>query len=289
MIVLTSTEKLQLVLSAGTADVDVNYNDRTPTAYGPSDSQQTAATAATQDICTAPAASTSREINGLSVSIKTTGGNVTLQKVNSTGPVTTIIVPATTLAVGDRLELTHGNGLKVSDASGQIKVVMPGYLPLTGGTLTGALIPSQTLGITGTTTNNNANTGAVGEYVSSTVLVGAAVPLTTATAADITSISLTAGDWDVWGTVVTNPNAATTQTVIVGWVSSTSATIPTAPNEGGEHSLNVAIAAGQTIILSCGMRRFSLSGTTIIYLSIFSAFAVNTNAGYGFIGARRMR
>lgn len=120
MLVLTSTEKLQLVLSAGTADVDVNYNDRTATAYGPSDSQQTAATAATNDICAAPAASTSREINGLSIYCKTTGGTATLQKFNSSGSVTTIIAKGT-IAVGDNVFFTHGDSLKAFDTSFNLK------------------------------------------------------------------------------------------------------------------------------------------------------------------------
>lgn len=122
MIVLTSTYKLQLVLSAGTADVDVDYNDRTTTAYGPSDSQQTAATAATNDICTAPAASTSREINGLTVTYKTTGGTATLQKLNSSGAVTTKLWVGV-LLVGENIIYTHGGGLVVLDANGNRKEV----------------------------------------------------------------------------------------------------------------------------------------------------------------------
>ena len=40
-----------------------------------------------------------------------------------------------------------------------------GMLSKAGGTMTGALTVSQTAGIVGTTTNNNANAGAVGEYI----------------------------------------------------------------------------------------------------------------------------
>jgi len=49
----------------------------------------------------------------------------------------------------------------------------------------------------GTTTNDNAAAGQVGEYVSSTITGGASVALTPGVATNITSISLTAGDWDV--------------------------------------------------------------------------------------------
>jgi hypothetical protein len=43
----------------------------------------------------------------------------------------------------------------------------------------------------------NASAGNVGEYVSTTVLVGSAVSMTTATPVTIATISLTSGDWDV--------------------------------------------------------------------------------------------
>ena len=52
-------------------------------------------------------------------------------------------------------------------------------------------------GVKGTTTNDSAAAGTVGEEIVSTVIVGSAVSLTTATAATVTSIALTAGDWDV--------------------------------------------------------------------------------------------
>lgn len=155
---------------------------------------------------------------------------------------------------------------------------------------TGDFTPSQTNGIVGTTTNNNANAGSVGEFISSTVLVGSAVALTTATPTNVTSILLTAGDWDVWGSVWFNPAGTTQSTTNIGWISSTSATLPTPPNNGAEHAVTSAITVGAgTYGFPVGMARFSLSGTTTIFLSAYSSFSVSTNAAYGFIGARRVR
>lgn len=143
--------------------------------------------------------------------------------------------------------------------------------------------------VQGTSTNDNSASGYVGEYVSSTILVGSAVSLSTGVSKDVTSISLTAGDWDVWGLVIYNPAGTTTTSSINNWISSTSATVPTAPNNGGISFLNIAHTAGQSSGIPIGMQRFSLSTTTTIFLSCQAAFAVSTMSAYGFIGARRVR
>lgn len=146
-----------------------------------------------------------------------------------------------------------------------------------------------TRGIVGTLTNDAADVGFVGEFIESTVLIGASVALTTATPADITSIALTPGDWDVCGTVWTNPNVATTTSSTACWTSSVSATIPTAPHEGGFCLYQFATVAGAAVGVPAGERRYSLAVNTTVYLSISVAFAVNTNAAYGYIRARRAR
>jgi len=148
------------------------------------------------------------------------------------------------------------------------------------GTFTGQLIGG------GTTTNNNAAAGVIGEYTSSEVLAGSAIPITHITNANITSVSLTAGDWHVWGVIWPVGAGGTTYNNIQGWISNVSATTPTAPN-GGAYAL--LMAPPGDVGLPVGMRRFSLSGTTTIYLSIRSSFAVGTLSAYGGLYARRMR
>ena len=151
------------------------------------------------------------------------------------------------------------------------------------------ITPSSTAGIVGTTTNDNANAGSVGEVISSSVASGSSVSLTSGAGSNITSISLTAGDWDVWGTVITNPAGSTTQSNFVGAISTTSATVPTAPNGGATVALPFSAPAGQGVASPVGRTRLSLSSTTTVYLVVISTFAVSTNGGYGFIGARRAR
>jgi hypothetical protein len=143
---------------------------------------------------------------------------------------------------------------------------------------------TRTGGVNGTPTIINLP----GEYVDSTVLVGSAVALTTNTAANVTSISLTAGDWDVSGVVLYVRNAATSVTRSYAWVSSTSATQPTPPAGGFVGYTQTALTGTTDQSLAVGTVRFRLSATTTIYLSTITLFTVNTNTAYGILKARRV-
>jgi hypothetical protein len=147
----------------------------------------------------------------------------------------------------------------------------------------------STKGIVGTTTNNNTSAGNVGEYISSSVLVGSQVPLSNSTSANITSISLTAGDWDVRANIIFNPAAGTLMSEIVGCINTTSATFPTAGAENNLIGLNLAFTAGMPATQAIGPTRISLASTTTVYLIALCDFTVSTCGGYGFIGARRIR
>lgn len=140
----------------------------------------------------------------------------------------------------------------------------------------------------GTATNDAANAGNIGEFISSTVLVGSQVALTTATQTNITTISLTAGDWDVFGNIVYNAAAGTVATQFVSGINTTSATLPTAP-AGGYNTMAASFTAASVAAFTLSTSRLSLSGTTTVYLVGFAAFSVSTMGGYGFIGARRVR
>jgi hypothetical protein len=142
----------------------------------------------------------------------------------------------------------------------------------------------------GTQTNNSPTTGMVGEYVESIVLAGAAVSLTTNTAADVTSISLTAGDWDVSGVVWFTRDTTTSTTVVRAWVNSTATTLPTAPGDGGLTTYSrAAFTTSTTEAMVIGLRRFSLASTTTSYLGTQCTFTVSTTTAYGIERARRVR
>lgn len=146
--------------------------------------------------------------------------------------------------------------------------------------------------LVGTTTNDNANSGNVGEYISATVDEGSAISLTTNTAAQIATISLTAGDWDVWGQIMYIGNASTTVSGIYGKVSLSSAETAYSIN-GGFSSQAVGGGAlfteSNPASLSLAPIRISINTTTSVYLNAFSSFAVSTCSSFGGIYARRVR
>lgn len=160
-----------------------------------------------------------------------------------------------------------------------------------GGILTFPLASGVIATTTGTTTNDSAAVGIIGEYVSSSVAFASAVTLTTLTDAAVTSISLTAGDWDVAGNVLFLPGAATSITSMAA-ATNTSVALPTAPGAGSSVSQTQAAfvaGAGSQFGFAVGTRRISLASTTTVYLVASAIFTVSTMKAYGFIGARRAR
>lgn len=143
--------------------------------------------------------------------------------------------------------------------------------------------------IPGTTTNDSASAGNVGEYISSTVLSGSAVGISNGSAADVTNISLSAGDWDVYGIISFLPNAVTTISNRSSWVSGTSATLPTEPNSGAIQRDFSTQSTGNGGDQFTGVLRISIATTTTIYLSCFSTFSGSTCSAFGMIAARRRR
>jgi len=149
--------------------------------------------------------------------------------------------------------------------------------------------------VIGTITNDNAPAGCVGEFISKTVLAANAVAAATGVTVNVTSISLSPGDWDVQGQIwiaPTGTRAATNVTGIGTWVSATSALMPTVP-AGSLNSLfgiNIALVAANLPVLTTGKVRFSLAATTTIYLSGLVTFTGTGPIGlYGYIDARRAR
>ena len=153
------------------------------------------------------------------------------------------------------------------------------------------LLSWRTSEIRGTTTNDNAAAGYVGEYTESIIAQGSAVSLTTATAANVTSISLTAGDWDVWGGISYNCAATTNVTLTLSSISLVSATLNNTQGQyfvwrfGAAGLVPQAEFGGNTI----GPVRMSLASTTTVYLVGRADFTVSTVGGYGALKARRVR
>lgn len=150
-------------------------------------------------------------------------------------------------------------------------------------TLNSVTFSPTTGGIVGTTTNDNAVAGKVGELISSVIAIGSALSLTTATNLDVTSISLTAGDWTVWGNV--NFNFSVGGQSIFCWANTTSVT---APDTSLITGLRIAFSGGSSGV-NIPTRRFSLSATTTLYLTAQAGFSSGTATACGGIYARRAR
>lgn len=159
--------------------------------------------------------------------------------------------------------------------------------------LTGVVTASA--GIKGTVTNDSAATTIVGELLTSTVAVGAKVATTTATPVDVTSVSLTAGDWDVSFSCVKDLTGVTATIYSCG-LGTTTATQLTQAGGGGvgtDPLVTQSATFGTTVTGSYTIQsmpiRVSLAATTTIYLVAADTFSAGTLANYGTIRARRMR
>lgn len=163
-------------------------------------------------------------------------------------------------------------------------------------TFSAAIIPSA--GITGTTTNDSAAAGIVGELLTQSRLRSAAASLTTTATLNVTAtaLSLTAGDWDVEAIIGVTPGAGTSLTTLDVGISLASATFPATDTIGvptaGESRAKFSSAAnvlGTDLTLQTVKTRISLSGTASVYLVANATFSVSTLTVYGSISARRVR
>ena len=138
----------------------------------------------------------------------------------------------------------------------------------------------------GTGANDNAAVGNVGEDFNNSA---SAVSLTSTVTKDIVTLAITAGDWDVWGSLTTAPAAGTTQSVLRAWINTTTAADPGAPNNGCYLLLQTTIGATLAQCLPLGSMRISTATPITLYLSANVTFAISTLTAGAFIAARRRR
>lgn len=209
------------------------------------------------------------------------GGTVNSASVGATTPSTGAF---TTLSASSTVS---GTGFSTYLASPPaIGVTTPAAGAFTSLGATGAITPNQVLGIVGTTTNNNANAGSVGEFLSNST---SGTSLTSGTSANATSVSLTAGDWDVSGAVRFTPGGSSTISNLTVGISTTSATFGTIPNTVQAILIPFTGALGANQALATPTVRISVASTTTVYLVALSSFSASTMTADGFIRARRVR
>jgi hypothetical protein len=146
-------------------------------------------------------------------------------------------------------------------------------------------VPNHTQG---TTTNDSATSGDVGEYQRVSVVTVSAGSSTVAF--NCTSLSLTAGDWDVSATLIGNLNGATV-TVFEGEVSTTSATMAGSIGAGAEfkYKKGALPTASLDSCIEFPQVRLSLSATTTVYLVARYTYSAGTPRVHAAIQARRAR
>lgn len=144
--------------------------------------------------------------------------------------------------------------------------------------------------IAGVTDGSSAAAGDVGEIISNEVLAGSAISATSTLPLNITSISLSAGEWDVEGTVSSMVGSGTMTTAFWSSINSVSATLPAlslVTARSGEN--NKSDSANNVIMTASGKCIVSITGTTNYYLVGRADFSVSTLSVYGYIIARRIR
>lgn len=183
------------------------------------------------------------------------------------------------IGTGTALLITQGKARLITHDGTTVYSVGPEFTPATGA-----------ISKAGTTTNDNAAAGDIGEYVEGSLASGSATSLTTATGKTITSISLTAGDWDVSGQILFTPAATTVTNTLIAQLSLS--------DNGASIGLGAqsrSIFAGLVSTLgyqqseTIGRFRISLNATTTIYIVGYAEFTTSTMTAYGILSARRVR
>lgn len=142
----------------------------------------------------------------------------------------------------------------------------------------GAAATNGIIGVNGTTI---AAAGVVGELVYSTITAGSATAISSGVTTNLTSISLTAGEYDIWGNI--GIDGTTVGTTIAGLSTSTG----TLPNK--EYRLYISPLA-TSITLSSPIPGITayISSTTTFYIVVNST-GTGSMIMYGNLFARRRR
>lgn len=153
-------------------------------------------------------------------------------------------------------------------------------------TFSALITPSSTIGIKGTGTNDNAQTGSVGEYPTPVSTIGTSIGNNAN--ANATSITLSPGDWDISCVATFHPSIGA---IATGYIVGTSSASLTLGSFGTyvQSQLNYTIGANQTI--GSPHWRYSFASSTTVYCFAQGSFSGSgaTMTVDGIIEARRPR
>lgn len=150
---------------------------------------------------------------------------------------------------------------------------------------------SSVNGIIGFTDGSSAPAGSVGEIISSQILFSNAQALTSNTILALTTIPLTAGEWDIYGLAGYTGGATTLVKHMHAWTSSTTGSAPNSAliTSVSLGTVGVAIFAQGFYSMAIKLNTLQLNTTTTTYLNVRSTFTTSTCSCFGKIWARRVR
>lgn len=149
-------------------------------------------------------------------------------------------------------------------------------------------LPIGASSVTGTTTNDNAAAGYIGEYKTASLAYASRVTMVSATSQNVISISLGPGDWSVMGQVKFEGTSSAVASVCVGGLSTTTNTLDQTTEDKYVYgpAISATILDVSAVVPSV---RFSLAVTTTIFLVANTTFTPGTIKAWGIITARRVR
>jgi hypothetical protein len=225
------------------------------------------------------------------VTINSSGGNAVLvMAANTVAWITCVLNSGTTAASWNAsylfdagagvLSITGtANQVLASASTGNVTLSLPQSIATSSAVTFASVAFSSTSGIIGSTTNDSAAAGSVGQLISDVASPGTS--LTSTVSVNGTSISLTAGDWDVWGSCYFS---GLTMTLLTAGISQTSATLP---------DIGLCGSIGGTSLQSSNIvalpQRVSLASTTTVYIVANGTFTGSCSLNRANIYARRRR
>jgi len=141
--------------------------------------------------------------------------------------------------------------------------------------------------VKGTTTNDNAAAGYVGESVES--VAGPVSAPASNTYGDITSITLTPGDWDISAIIVSILNTGVSITSVIGGIGTAAGSNGAGLVVGDNQGYSVPPTSQYLPSITIPPKRVSINATTTYYLKMWMSYASGTPQFQGRISARRVR